>query len=151
MDQGKPWALIENVVKCEPRAEKIGKIHILAGVCEVNKDTLTLEEREVPDGLVCQRFAYTTVRDVQPVKKRLTINTTERRIDAYVNKIVGTFLLPSRDSLTHCLINVSFQCRVLGISSLELLHNVRLIDVVIHDVNNCYNNHSVLRLDWEDM
>ena len=111
-------------------------------MCEVNKDTLTVEEREVSNGLVCQRFAYTIMRDIRRVKKKsLTIDTTERRVDTYANKIVGTFLLSSRNFLTHSLINVSFQCRVLGVSSLELLHNIRLMDVVIHDVDDCYDDH----------
>ena len=111
-------------------------------MCEVNKNTLTLEETEVPNGLVYQRFTYTTVRDVYQCEKIwLTIDTTERRVDTYANKVVSTFLLSSRYCLTHGLINVSFQCRVLGISDSELLHNIRLIDVVIHDVNNRFDDH----------
>ena len=39
-------------------------------MCEVNKDTLAVEESEVANGLVCQRFAYTIVRYVQRVKKK---------------------------------------------------------------------------------
>ena len=39
-------------------------------MCEVNKDTLTVEESEVANGLVYQRFAYTIVRYVQRVKKK---------------------------------------------------------------------------------
>jgi hypothetical protein len=40
----------------------------LTGVRKVNKDTLTLEDREAANSLVCQRFTYTIVRDVQRVE-----------------------------------------------------------------------------------
>ena len=46
--------------------------------------------------------------------------------------------------LTHGLIDVALQCRVLGISGPELLHNIGLIDVVIHDVNDRYNVAAIL-------
>lgn len=48
---------------------KIRKTHILAGVCKVNKDTLTLGAREATNSLVYERFTYTIVRDVQRIKK----------------------------------------------------------------------------------
>ena len=41
----------------------------MAGVCEINKDTLALEERKVPNSLVCSGFPYTIVRDVQRMKQ----------------------------------------------------------------------------------
>ena len=40
----------------------------MAGVREVNKDTLALEESEVTNSLVRQRFSYTIVRDGRRIK-----------------------------------------------------------------------------------
>ena len=59
-------------------------------------------------------------------------------IDTYAMEIVSTFPYSSWYNLTHRLIDVAFQSRILGISSLELLNNIRLIKVEIHDVNNRY-------------
>ena len=52
---------------------------------------------------------------------------------------VSTSLHSSWYSLTHRLIDVAFQCRILGVSSLELLHDIRLMKVVIYNVDNRYN------------
>ena len=71
--------------------------------------------------------------------RSLTIDTTERRIDTYATRIVSMSPHSTRNRLTHGLINVTFQRRILGISSLELLHDSRLIKVVIHDVNYRYD------------
>ena len=46
--------------------------------------------------------------------------------------------------LTHGLIDVAFQCRVLGIGSTKLLHDIGLIDVIIHDINDGYNVAAIL-------
>ena len=51
---------------------------------------------------------------------------------------VSTSLHSSWYNLTHGLIDVAFQCRILGVSSPELLDNIRLIQIEIHDVNNRY-------------
>ena len=48
---------------------KIGRTHIKAGVCEVNKDTLTLREREAANCLVFLRDTYTIVRDGQGIEQ----------------------------------------------------------------------------------
>ena len=69
----------------------------------------------------------------------LTIDTTERRIDAYAMEIVSTYPYSSLNRLTHRLVDVAFQCRILGISSSELLNNIRLINIVIHNINNRYD------------
>ena len=66
------------------------------------------------------------------------IDTMEWGIDTYTMEIISTFPYSSWYNLMHRLIDVAFQCRILGISSLELLNNIRLIKVEIHDVNKCY-------------
>ena len=131
---------------------KIGRTHIKAGVCEVNQDTLTFREREATNSLVYQGDTYIIVRDVQGIEKNNSRWTprndglipTQRELLAH--RQAGLCLL------THSLIDVTLQCRVLGISSTELLHNIRHINVEIHDINNCYIMAAILAIfiDWED-
>ena len=68
------------------------------------------------------------------------IDTMEWGIDTYAMEIVSTFPYSSWYNLMHRLIDVAFQSRILGISSLELLNNIRCKGVhsLMPDLGRCY-------------
>ena len=65
-------------------------------------------------------------------------------------EIVSKSPRASWNRLTQGLIDVGFQCRVLRISSLELLHHVRLIKIEIHNIDDRCDGHLSLSLGQEN-